>query len=141
MWADIRPDVKSFSNDQAAQAKNVAQRLHVPEGRITPTSPRSRSTSLTKQTSKLASSTKPSSLLGSNESTPETEAPSSVPTLPVIPSVIKVENPANGITTDVVPYDEEILPTGYDTPDVDGKDQGVSGSDGEAHILDTKISQ
>jgi osomolarity two-component system response regulator SSK1 len=83
MWADIRPDVvKSFSNDQAAQAQNVAQRLHVPEGRITPTSPRSRSTSLTKQPSKLASSTKPLSLFGSNESTPETEAPSSVPTLP-----------------------------------------------------------
>jgi osomolarity two-component system, response regulator SSK1 len=34
MWADLRPDVvKSISTKQVAQARNVAQRLHVPEGR------------------------------------------------------------------------------------------------------------
>lgn len=38
MWADIRPEVvKSISSGQQAQAQHVARRLHVPEGRITPT--------------------------------------------------------------------------------------------------------
>ncbi|EMD40602.1 response regulator receiver [Gelatoporia subvermispora B] len=46
MWADIRPDVvKSISHGQAVQAQDVARRLHVPEGRSTPTAPRSRSSS------------------------------------------------------------------------------------------------
>ncbi|GBE79350.1 hypothetical protein SCP_0205480 [Sparassis crispa] len=45
MWADIRPDVvKSISTGQAAQAQNVARRLHVPEGRSTPSRSRSPST-------------------------------------------------------------------------------------------------
>ncbi|KAI0921389.1 hypothetical protein AcW1_004617 [Taiwanofungus camphoratus] len=49
MWADIRPEVvKSISHGQAAQAQNVARRLHVPEGRSTPTGSRSRSSSLSK---------------------------------------------------------------------------------------------
>lgn len=44
MWADIRPEVvRSFTSGQAAQAQNVARRLHVPEGRSTPTVARSRS--------------------------------------------------------------------------------------------------
>lgn len=44
MWADIRPEVvRGFSTGQAAQAQHVARRLHVPEGRSTPTIPRSRS--------------------------------------------------------------------------------------------------
>lgn len=44
MWADIRPEVvRGFSTGQAAQAQNVARRLHVPEGRSTPTVARSRS--------------------------------------------------------------------------------------------------
>lgn len=64
MWADIRPDVvKNFSSGQAAQAQNVARRLHVPEGRTTPTKSRSGSSSPTRQVpsvSKLASDTKPS---------------------------------------------------------------------------------
>ncbi|OSX59282.1 hypothetical protein POSPLADRAFT_1183986 [Postia placenta MAD-698-R-SB12] len=47
MWADIRPDVvKSISSGQAVQAQNVARRLHVPEGRLTPTGSRSRSSSI-----------------------------------------------------------------------------------------------
>lgn len=46
MWADIRPEVvKSISSGQAAQARDVASKLHVPEGRNTPVTPRSRSTS------------------------------------------------------------------------------------------------
>jgi len=46
MWADLRPEVvKSISTGQAAQAHNVARRLHVPEGRITPTRSPSRSSS------------------------------------------------------------------------------------------------
>jgi osomolarity two-component system response regulator SSK1 len=37
MWADLRPDVaKTISTGQAAQARNVAERLHVPKGRSTP---------------------------------------------------------------------------------------------------------
>lgn len=51
MWADIRPDVvKSISSGQAAQAQNVARRLHVPEGRTTPTVSRSRSSSINRKT-------------------------------------------------------------------------------------------
>ncbi|KAI9066391.1 hypothetical protein FKP32DRAFT_1565927 [Trametes sanguinea] len=46
MWADIRPEVvRSITTGQAAQARNVASRLHVPEGRSTPLAPRSRSPS------------------------------------------------------------------------------------------------
>lgn len=38
MWADLRPEVvKSISSGQVAQAQNVARKLHVPEGRATPT--------------------------------------------------------------------------------------------------------
>ncbi|KAG6860311.1 hypothetical protein C0995_012863 [Termitomyces sp. Mi166 len=38
MWADHRPSeaIKNMSNAQAAQAQNVADRLHVPPGRSTP---------------------------------------------------------------------------------------------------------
>lgn len=38
MWADIRPEaVRSLSSGQAQQAKNIADRLHVPsKGRVTP---------------------------------------------------------------------------------------------------------
>ena len=47
MWADIRPDaMKSMASGQAAQARNIADRLHVlPKGRKTP-SPTRRSTSV-----------------------------------------------------------------------------------------------
>ncbi|KAI0637941.1 hypothetical protein C8Q77DRAFT_1153635 [Trametes polyzona] len=46
MWADIRPEVvRSITTGQAAQARSVASRLHVPEGRSTPLAPRSRSPS------------------------------------------------------------------------------------------------
>lgn len=51
MYADIRPEVvKSFSHGQAQQAQNVARRLHVPEGRMTPTGGRSRSSSVSRKT-------------------------------------------------------------------------------------------
>lgn len=51
MWADLRPEVvKSMSTGQAAQAHNVAQRLHVPEGRTTPTGSASRSSSCPRTT-------------------------------------------------------------------------------------------
>lgn len=47
MWADLRPEVeKSISTGQAAQAHNVARRLHVPEGRTTPSGSPSRSSSV-----------------------------------------------------------------------------------------------
>jgi CheY-like chemotaxis protein len=47
MWADLRPEVvKTISTEQVAQARNVAQRLHVPEGRSSPS--RSRSSSVSK---------------------------------------------------------------------------------------------
>ena len=49
MWADIRPDVaKSISSGQVAKAQSVARRLHVPEGRSTPTGLRSRSSSVSR---------------------------------------------------------------------------------------------
>ena len=48
MWADIRPEVvRSITTGQAAQAQQVARRLHVPEGRSsTPAADRARSTSM-----------------------------------------------------------------------------------------------
>ncbi|KAI0751498.1 hypothetical protein C8Q80DRAFT_580009 [Daedaleopsis nitida] len=46
MWADIRPDVvRSITTGQVAQARDVARKLHVPEGRSTPIASRSRSSS------------------------------------------------------------------------------------------------
>lgn len=46
MWADLRPEVvKTISTEQTAQAQLVARRLHVPEGRTTPVSSLSRSSS------------------------------------------------------------------------------------------------
>ncbi|GLB33268.1 putative cheY-homologous receiver domain containing protein [Lyophyllum shimeji] len=37
MWADLRPEAMSnMSTEQAVQARNVAERLHVPRGRTTP---------------------------------------------------------------------------------------------------------
>lgn len=46
MWADLRPEVvKTISTEQTAQAQLVARRLHVPEGRTTPISSLSRSSS------------------------------------------------------------------------------------------------
>lgn len=82
MWADIRPEVvKNFSNGQVAQAQNVARRLHVPEGRTTPSrSPprsRSRSSSLTKAEASVKPPTSALSrrtvLIESAASSPETE--------------------------------------------------------------------
>ncbi|CDO74625.1 hypothetical protein BN946_scf184325.g12 [Trametes cinnabarina] len=53
MWADIRPEVvRSITTGQAVQARNVASRLHVPEGRSTPLAPRSRSPSQPSQSRK-----------------------------------------------------------------------------------------
>ena len=53
MWADIRPDVvRSITTGQAAQAQNVASRLHVPEGR-TPGATRSRASSQAKKPTAL----------------------------------------------------------------------------------------
>lgn len=52
MWADIRPEVvKNFSHGQAQQAQRVAHRLHVPEGKMTPTGVHSRSSSITRKNS------------------------------------------------------------------------------------------
>ena len=49
MWADIRPDVvKGFTNGQQEKARTVAKKLHMPEGRTTPGTSRSRSASLTR---------------------------------------------------------------------------------------------
>ncbi|TFL00606.1 hypothetical protein BDV98DRAFT_593932 [Pterulicium gracile] len=42
MWADLRPDLsKNLSTDQDAKAHDVAERLHVPKGRRTPSPSRS----------------------------------------------------------------------------------------------------
>ena len=49
MWADIRPEVvKGFTHGQQEKAQTVAKKLHMPEGRLTPGTSRSRSGSLTK---------------------------------------------------------------------------------------------
>ncbi|KAH8106074.1 hypothetical protein BXZ70DRAFT_1004358 [Cristinia sonorae] len=72
MWADIRPDVvRSISSGQAAQAQNVARRLHVPEGRSTPPGSQARSRS--------------SSQSRKNEST-ETRTTASTETAPTSPA-------------------------------------------------------
>lgn len=81
MWADIRPEVvKNFSNGQVAQAQNVARRLHVPEGKSTPTGSRSRSSSLSKPVpgSRLASPARRGKIL-EIDSSPETEEPPATP--------------------------------------------------------------
>lgn len=40
MWADLRPSVmRSITHGQQAQARNIAERLHMPEGRKNPRSP------------------------------------------------------------------------------------------------------
>ncbi len=50
MWADIRPEVvRSITTGQVAQARDVANKLHVPEGRSTPMVPRSRSSSTSRK--------------------------------------------------------------------------------------------
>ncbi|KAF9464271.1 hypothetical protein BDZ94DRAFT_1256728 [Collybia nuda] len=49
MWADVRPEaVNTMTSGQAAQARNVAERLHVPKGRATP--PLSRQPSMKRST-------------------------------------------------------------------------------------------
>jgi osomolarity two-component system response regulator SSK1 len=49
MWADIRPEVmKGFTNGQQEKAHTVAKKLHMPEGRTTVATARSRSASLTR---------------------------------------------------------------------------------------------
>ena len=55
MWADIRPEVvRSLTTGQAAQAaKDVASKLHVPEGRATPVGAQSREPSQTRKTVSL----------------------------------------------------------------------------------------
>ena len=55
MWADIRPDaMKLIASGQAAQARNIADRLHVlPKGRKTP-SPTRRSSYLEDNAAALA---------------------------------------------------------------------------------------
>lgn len=49
MWADIRPEVvKGFTNGQQEKAQTVAKKLHMPEGRTTSGTARSRSASLSR---------------------------------------------------------------------------------------------
>lgn len=49
MWADIRPEVmKGFTNGQQEKAHTVAKKLHMPVGRSTVGTSRSRSVSLTR---------------------------------------------------------------------------------------------
>jgi osomolarity two-component system response regulator SSK1 len=49
MWADIRPEVvRGFNSGQQEKAQTVAKKLHMPEGRLSPRTSRSRSASLTK---------------------------------------------------------------------------------------------
>ena len=49
MWADIRPEVvKGFNNGQQEKAQTVAKKLHMPEGRFTTGTNRSRSPSQSK---------------------------------------------------------------------------------------------
>lgn len=53
MWADLRPEaMNTMTSGQAAQARNVADRLHVPKGRATP--PLSRQTSMKRTASSSA---------------------------------------------------------------------------------------
>ena len=69
MWADIRPDVvKGFTTGQQEKAQTVAKKLHMPEGRLTPVTSRSRSGSLTKPPPGLSKMTQTAT-----NPTPETE--------------------------------------------------------------------
>ncbi|KAG5338582.1 hypothetical protein C0989_006908 [Termitomyces sp. Mn162] len=61
MWADHRPSeaIKNMSNAQAVQAQNVADRLHVPPGRSTPSPSRQVTVSNNARTPPLALPTSP----------------------------------------------------------------------------------
>jgi len=58
MFADSRPDfVKSVSAGQAVQAQNIARRLHMPEGRVSPSPSRKPGVASTSTTSSSDDST------------------------------------------------------------------------------------
>ena len=97
MWADIRPDaIKSMTSGQVAQAKNIADRLHVPpKGRKTP-SPTRRSTSVMEDNAAaiaLASASSAGTILqrlgGSNLANPQ-----------ISPSFCTVETPFQRTNSD-----------------------------------------
>lgn len=68
MWADHRPSeaIKNMSNAQAAQAQSVAERLHVPPGRSTPSPSRQVVVPNARTSPSLAVSTSPPGLSGSS---------------------------------------------------------------------------
>jgi osomolarity two-component system response regulator SSK1 len=75
MWADVRSDVvKSISSDQAAQARNVAERLHFPQGRSTPSPSRA----------SAGSGTAPQTNASPPTTTPGNVAPTASTTSPVL---------------------------------------------------------
>jgi osomolarity two-component system response regulator SSK1 len=74
MWADLRPDaINALSSGQAVQARNVADRLHVPKGRSTPSPSR-----------QIMGRTPPPIASGSNPSVPtiSSSVPSSISVMP-----------------------------------------------------------
>ena len=57
MWADVRSDAaKSISSNQVTQARNVAERLHMPQGRTTPSPSRASATGQLTSTAPLMAS-------------------------------------------------------------------------------------
>ena len=77
MWADIRPEVvRSITTGQVAQARDVANKLHVPEGRSTPMAPRSRSSSTSRKPVSLDAAKAAAATLSKADKAPAIASPS-----------------------------------------------------------------
>ncbi|KAI1789041.1 hypothetical protein LXA43DRAFT_1096766 [Ganoderma leucocontextum] len=77
MWADIRPEVvRSITIGQVAQARDVANKLHVPEGRSTPMPPRSRSSSTSRKPVSLDAAKAAAATLSKADKAPVLASPS-----------------------------------------------------------------
>ena len=77
MWADIRPEVvRSITTGQVAQARDVVNKLHVPEGRSTPMAPRSRSSSTSRKPVSLDAAKAAAATLSKTDKAPAMASPS-----------------------------------------------------------------
>ncbi|KAI0313253.1 hypothetical protein OF83DRAFT_1065805 [Amylostereum chailletii] len=86
MWADLKPETaKSFSKGRDVQAQNVARRLHVPEGRATPTDSPSRSSSLPRSPASGSAAAGPSSVAALVKSGPAFLPPFAESPKPALP--------------------------------------------------------
>ncbi|KAI0677003.1 hypothetical protein C8Q78DRAFT_59365 [Trametes maxima] len=139
MWADIRPEVvRSITTGQAAQARTVASRLHVPEGRMTPLAPRSRSPSQSRITVPLdaakaaAESLSKADKIAERSPTVGDDAPKA--SLPLASGNGVAAGNAVGSTAPAHASEapSEAPPSGLDTPQVAGDSSSAPGTSNAA---------